>query len=213
VNARNQKFLESLSSMTRFVVGVVSGTILVTGMIGSTAQAQTILNGPATLSIFNGAVADRLTVAYTVTDNSGLYTYDYNVSNPSTDSSGTVASFEVGFNAGASTVVPGSITGGLSGSLIPGSGIEWVAVVTPGNNSGLLAFESYDPPTFANANANGTTPGPWASSNPEGQPVPVPSVLTVTPEPTTTSLLALGLLFVPFRFANFKKTAKTIEKY
>lgn len=189
------------------IVALVSGAVLLSGLFCQTAQAQTILNGTAILAVNAGVAADELTVAYLVADNSGVYTYDYTVNNPGSDP-GTVASFEVGFDATSASVVPGSITGGLLREMITGSGVDWVAVITPGNNSGTLSFESDKAPVFANANANGipNPPAPWASTNPDGNQVPVPDPPNVVPEPATAALLALTALLPPFRPKPLKKT-------
>jgi len=176
------------------------GGILLTGLLCQTSQAQTILyNSTATLPDNAGITDDNLSVAYTVTeDASGLYTYDYTVTNPGTDTA-TVSDFEVGFNTATASVM--NITGGGSVN----NGVDWDTVITPGNNSGTLSFQSYDPPILANANANGAPnlPAPWASSNPGGTQVPVPSVV---PEPATTTLLALTALLLPMRHSLRKKS-------
>lgn len=189
------------------IIALSSVSILLSGLLCQTAQAQTILNSTAILAVNAGLAADELTVAYTVTDNSGVYTYDYTVNNPSSDP-GTVALFEVGFDATSASVVAGSITGGSSGEMITGSGVDWVTVITPGNNSGTLSFKSDEAPVFANANANGSPnpPAPWASTNPKGNQVPVPDPSTVVPEPATTALLALSVLLLPFRSYLLKRT-------
>jgi hypothetical protein len=180
-------------------VASLVGCVFLSGLLSPALQAGQVLNSSATLAISSGAPADALKVAYTVTDNSGLYTYDYTISNPATDP-GTAASFGVGFDATSATVVPGSVSSG--GSMISGSGLDWVAVVAPGHSSATLSFESPDAPTMVNADANGTSPGPWASANPGSSQVPAPgngAQPGIVPEPSAMALLALGVMLVPFR--------------
>lgn len=172
---------------------------MLSGLFSPSAQAQTVIsNGTATLASVDNVTADEVSVAYTVTDNSGLYTYDYIVQAPN---SASVSSFNVGFDGESYTVVPGSVNGGTFGQEVTGIGVDWLVSIPAGGHSGTLSFESYEAPTVGNGNANGnpSPPAPWASTYPGGEHLPVP-----IPEPGTTSLLAMALLALPLRFRGHK---------
>lgn len=192
------------------IITLASAAILLCGLLCQTAQAQTIFlynADTAVLAANNGVSADDLTVTYTVTedesDSPALYTYSYVVFNPVADSSSLVTSFNVGFNSDT----PGALLAGSesgNGADNAGDGVIWnPTVVSAGNSSPTMSFESYDPPVFGNVSENGLgSANPWAS-NPGGQQVPIPNTV---PEPATTSLLALALLFLPLRSTLLKKS-------
>ena len=180
----------------QLTVALAAAAILIFGLSSQTAQAQ---SGTAVLTPTGGISGNNsLSVNYLVTYGSGIYTYSYDVLNPTT---GYVTGFNVQFSDTASVVVP-SINAG--GTLDPALGITWSPAVIDPSSSATFSFESTDPPGFDTANSAGTTPGPWASLNLGGQDVPVPAA--VVPEPATTSLLALTLLLLPFRSTLLKKS-------
>jgi hypothetical protein len=205
---------------TKPVIALASGAILL-GSVGSvlcqTAQAQSVIIPWTTVPLADvvgvATGPDALAVAYEVTENpfDGVYTYSYTVDNPSGDPA-IVEAFSIGFNTSpAGAVLTGSVMGGAAWANT-GTGLLWVDIITPGNNSGTLyggvslSFESYDVPTYGNADATGSDnpPSPWAS-DPYGSQVPVPNTVVV-PEPTTTALLALtALLLLPFRSTILKR--------
>jgi hypothetical protein len=193
------------------IIALVSGAILLFGVLGQTAQAQSVIQlGSAQLANISGTSngPEALTVNYEVTLSAGVYTYLYSVANPSGDvilapapgagSPEVVDAFAVVFNTllpGA--YVPGSQAGGTGLQNNGASGLFWsFPGVNPGSSSPTLSFQSDMPPTLGNANASDSVPpSPW-SSVPYGQMVPVPSTV---PEPMTMVLLALPLALVPFR--------------
>jgi hypothetical protein len=172
-------------------MALASGAILLTGGLCQTGRAQEILNSSATLP---GAASVSIPVAYQVFDNSGVYTYDYEVSNPAGDSA-AVLSFSVGFNS----TTPGALVAGGNGANNSGLGVIWnPTIVLAGDTSSTLSFLSDEAPIMGNASVNGTLnpPGPWGSTSDPSTEVPVPSPV---PEPEVTSLLSLAMLLLPFQ--------------
>jgi len=186
-------------------LALIAATILLSGLFCQTVQSQSVItNGTATLGPTSGGSGNELSVAYTVTDNDGVYTYDYTVNNPSTDT-GVVTSFEVGFDTSPLGAVDPTSVGDsgpqISAPGVQSVGVDWYPIIGVGDSE-TLWFQSDEPPTLGNANANGNNPpGPWASTLPGGQQVPVPYLI---PEPATTSLLAMTLLALPLRFRGHK---------
>ncbi len=205
-------------------LGVLAfGTILTTGLLCQTAQAQPIVllplspGGPADTgtsvladSYGSNSGPEAITVYWSVSESSNaVYTYTYAISNAVgdvvLDNNGNptltpeiVDAFSVGFD----TTQPGlyimnSQVGGLFDLNNLSAGLFWAFTpVNPGTVSGPLSFQSDMPPIPGNANAQDRNPpSPWAS-NPDGQEVPVPGEV---PEPSTTVLLALASALLPFR--------------
>lgn len=147
-----------------------AGLVVVTAV--TTVQATPVagFNGTATLDSASSPGND-ITVTYSVDLTAGIYTYDYTINNPATDST-TVDFFNVGFDASA----PGAVLGGNYLTASSG-GVNWlITPVQPGFSSSLLFFTSDLAPTWGNANAQDhNPPSPWASY-PGGNPVPVPNV-------------------------------------
>src|ERR1017187_2409213 len=200
---------------SKTVVALVAGAILLSGLLGQTAQAVLLTeSGTSVLADAFGVNTgpEALTVSWSVVENVSLiYTYTYTVNNPvgdvvlnnngsPTSTPEIVDAFSVAFDTTVpGAFVPGSQIGGLYDANNGVSGLFWAfAAVNPGANSGPMSFQSELPPTLGNANAlDQNPPSPW-SSNPNGQQVPVPT--TSVPEPTSTTLLALtALLLLPFR--------------
>jgi hypothetical protein len=201
-----------MRTQPKSIAAVASGAVLLSGLAGQSAKAQSVtLNTPeqSILADVNGGTGpNALTVDWEVTDNSGVYTYSYTVQSPT---AAEAASFSVGFNTAATDPVDISGDGAINYSGAVGIGVIWNPLynntdtvgVQPGETSQTLTFESDSPPVLGNANVNGSNPnGPWAS-NPYGHEVPVPFAL---PEPATVSLLALGLMLFPFRSSIRKRT-------
>ncbi|MGD0814571.1 MAG: hypothetical protein ABSA83_13275 [Verrucomicrobiota bacterium] len=178
-------------------VARVFGALLVSSLLSQTIQAQGVLKGTATLADSAGVAADDLTVAYKVTDKSGVYTYRYTVSNPRQESA-IVTTFEVGFDATSATVVAGSLKGGHWREIIAGSGLEWGTAIRPGHRSLTLSFESDEAPVFGSAAASDVhePAAQWASTNPGGSQLLVPDPPIAVPEPATLALLAGTLLLL-----------------
>ena len=184
------------------IVALAVGAILLSGLLGQTAQATLITSGTAILANALGTASgpEALTVNYSVNLTSGIYTYAYTVNNPAGDviltgpnagSPENVDAFSVGFDTTvAGAYIAASQTGGVFDENNGTSGLFWAfGAVNPGTSSGTLSFLSELPPTLGNANAqDANPPSPW-SSFPNGQQVPVP--LTV-PEPGTWALVAIG---------------------
>jgi len=199
------------------MAALVSGAILLSGVLCQTAQAQGLLNesGASILADVNGTATgpEALTVSWSVVENAPSdYTYTYTVNNPSGDvllpgsyapgTSEIVDSFSLDFNAALPDAVVSGPIGGNSAFNFGAYGLYWVLspdVVRAGTSSGLLSFQSELPPSPGNASASDDSPpSPWASPN--GSPVPVPGTGNFSvPEPATTTLLALtALLLLPF---------------
>lgn len=179
-----------------------------------TLHAQTTLveSGTATLAdVFGVSIGpEAVQVSYFVLDNSltDLYTYGYNILNPAGDvvlnqdgsptTTGEVFStFTLTFNPEANHItatIPNGGTFKQDGTVA----VTWTfPTVAAGGVSELLAFQSPNPPTMANASVGGgaTPPSPWSSIG--GQQVPVPRA---APEPSSTALVGLGAMFLlPFR--------------
>lgn len=163
------------------------GSVLLLGGLCQPAHAQIVL-GQGYSSILGDSYGDTsgpevLTVNWMVTFGSGVYTYDYTVSNPADDvtpaGSSTpepVVSFNVGFDT-ALYYVPSSAAGATS-IAVTSSGITWTfdTALAPGLTSGTVSYESDYGPVYGNAGAlDANPPSPWASF-PDGQQVAVPGV-------------------------------------
>jgi hypothetical protein len=214
---------EKMKTCVKPIVALAAGAILLTGALCQTARAQNIVvESDLTPSILAPTPAppggyavnpqEYLSVAWEVTENlsDSVYTYYYDVSNPSGDvlynsdgSLGTtledVAYFSVDFPT-TGNYVPGTIHGGGAVQFTANT-IEWLVNIPAGGTSGVLQFDSDIPPTLGNAtSSDSAAPAPWTSANPDGTLVPVP-----VPEPATTTLLALtALLLLPFRSNIFR---------
>ena len=189
------------------IVALAVGAILLSGLLGQTAQAQLLLNESGTSILadsFGTATGpEALTVSWSVVESVTLgYTYSYSVNNPvgdvvlgntglPTSTPENVDAFSVSFDTTvAGAYIAASQTGGVFDENNGNGGLFWAfAAVNPGTSSGPLSFLSDLPPTLGNANAqDANPPSPW-SSNPFGQQVPVP---TTVPEPGTWVLVAMG---------------------
>jgi hypothetical protein len=195
------------------LIALVSGPILLAGLLCQTAHAATVMveTNTAVLADILGANTgpEALTVGYSVTKDtiSDIYTYTYTVNNPAGDVilGGADAGqpeildlFSVDFNASVLGAVLGTPTGGTFGENNGIFGISWFLLtpnVAAGANSGPLSFESLDAPIMGDASASDANPpSPWDSS-PDGNPVPVPFV----PDSTSTMPLLAGMmLLLPF---------------
>jgi hypothetical protein len=200
------------------IIALASGAILLSGSLCQTAQATLIAAGTSILAGNDGnggttTGSEALTVSWTVTEDlSDIYTYSYNVNNPSGDivittpittaegiagNPEVVDSFSVDFNV----LIPGALVSTPTGGIIgfnDGSGVAWsLPGIAPNTSSGPLTFESLLAPYLGNASASDADPpSPWGSV-PGGQQVAVPGITGVSvPEPTT--LISGALLLVPF---------------
>jgi hypothetical protein len=204
-----------MKSHKKPIGALAAGAILLGGLLNQTAQAQSVLieSGTSILANVFGTTTspEALTVSWFVVENTAtaVYTYAYNVNNPSGDvmlsntdqptaTPETVDGFSLSFN----TTLPGAFiapgTAPIGGTLQNNgaNGLAWAFVpVAPGSSSPLLTYQSNLSPANGNASADGgVPPAPW-STVPFGQPVPMPRP---TPEPTTTALFALALVILPF---------------
>jgi hypothetical protein len=187
-----------------------------TDLSSQTAQAQNTLveSGTSTLANVFGISTgpEALTVSWFVFENSlnDVYTYQYNVNNPSgdvvlngpnspTSTPEIVDSFSLTFDATvAGAIVSATAPVGGSFQNNGANGIAWTFPdVSPGTSSPLLAFQSALGPGPGNASAaDAVPPSPW-STVPNGASVPVPRAV---PEPEATSLIAMaGLFLLPLR--------------
>ena len=197
----------SMKIHPKTIIALAAGAILLSGLLGQTAQAQLLLNESGTSILADSLGAntgpEALPISWSVVENASLiYTYTYTVNNPVgdvvLDNTGTptstpepVDAFSVGFDTTApGAYIMNSQTGGVFDENNGPVGLFWLlGSVNPGTSSGPLSFQSDRPPTLGNANAqDANPPSPW-SSNPNGQQVPVP--ITV-PEPGTWALVAIG---------------------
>ena len=210
-----------MTTRVKPIAALASGIFAWTCVLCTPAQAQTTLvsYGTSTLAdvFLTSSGSEALSVSWFVVENSSasgnVYTYSYNVNNPSGDdvlnNNGTPTTtpetfdtFSLTFNAS----IPGAIisaTAPLNGSWANNgaNGVMWTFPdVSPGSSSPLLAFQSALPPVLGNAGAGGGAipPAPW-SSVPAGTPVAVPAPKAV-PEPGTMALMVVAALaLVPFR--------------
>jgi hypothetical protein len=197
------------------IIALASGVLLLPGLLCQSAQAQGTFyeSGTSVLAddVDTATGPEALTVSWFVAGNTdNLYTYGFNVNNPTGDvelpgapdqgAPEMVGSFSLSFDA----TVPGAF---VSGNAPAGGtfanegtgGLTWTfPAVSPGAVSGLLVFQSDLPPSLtgqASAGGGAIPPSPW-STFPAGTPVPVPRGV---PEPVTTDLLALtALMMLPF---------------
>jgi hypothetical protein len=193
------------------IVALLSGAILLLGGLCQTTQAQGIVAGTMTDMLILGSTAIGVTDSPTtdinvdswVTQTGSLYTYNYIIHDPTSD---TVGQFSVSQNPGV-TVTMTPTTGIFENA--NGSTILWFWTTAPpvpanGGVSPTLSFTSTEAPVLGDANAtdSGSAPSPWATVSTLGQELYVPQAV---PEPTTTALLAGCLLFLSFRSTIFKK--------
>jgi hypothetical protein len=195
------------------IVALTFGAVLLFGGLCVTSQAQGVVGSneitmTATIPD-SGNTADELVVQSVVTGPvGGNYTYTYDVFNPGTDPA-VVNSLTVDFN----TAYPGAFGNFVntpSGDIAQnttGNNLGWAFFVTPiapGSSSGPLSYTSTLLPTSGNADATGNDdpPSPWAADT-AGSQVLVPNVPTI-PEPATTTLFAVSLLALVFRFSLLK---------
>jgi hypothetical protein len=199
---------------------LAAGAVVLSCLLGQTAQATLITSGISVLADTYGANTgpEAVTVNYSVNLNAGVYTYAYVVNNPAGDiqlpgsphpgSPEIVDTFSVAFNTGLTgAYIPFSASGGLF-SVVGGTGISWILipVIPAGSSSGMLSFESLLPPVPGDATAQDSNPpSPWASF-PDGQEVPVPGP-TVPDSMNTMAMLASMLLFLPFASILKKKAS------
>jgi len=202
-----------MKTQSKPIVALASGAVLLFGVLCQTSHAQEIIaSNTVTLADANGNTSGptTLSVQYEVTETSGVFTYDYVVSNPLGDYQGAnpnyVGGFEVRFDAADAGIT--GLSGGFGSQNDGSSGVTWYLAVAPGGNSGTLQFQSdnaYDLNT-ANATGSDNPPGPWNSLN-SSELVAAPNP-PVIPEPATTSLVALSLVFLALKpnILKFKKS-------
>jgi hypothetical protein len=181
------------------------GSILVAGLFVSVLSCQQALGIPISLnqeytssltSAFAGGGSITVNWEVSTTLNPGVYTYEYQMVNPLTDTT-TVDNFGVSFNA----ILGVTVQSAGNGTLVPGLGVQWgpFAAVAAGasgpalGSANVLYFTSMLLPVFGNAQASDSVPpSPWSS----GQQVAIPNI----PDGGTTVLLlgaalsALGLI-------------------
>lgn len=199
------------------------GAILLSGLAGQAIRADTIVtveSGLAILADVNGdtSAPEALSVCYQVTEdlNTDIYTYSYDISNPTGDqvlggqntgASEIVDTFKIAFDADApGAYISGSATGGVLGAILVGAdsnGLSWF-IPSPyiaAGQSNTVTFESYLSPVAGLATAqDANPPSPW-TSYPNGNPVPVPG-----PDATSTLALLGGVMaLLPFGSALKKK--------
>src|ERR1017187_10609746 len=127
------------------IVALAVGAILLSGLLGQTAQAQLLLNESGTSILADSLGAntgpEALPISWSVVENASLiYTYTYTVNNPVgdvvLDNTGTptstpepVDAFSVGFDTTAGgAYISGSQTGGLFDENNGTAGLFWLLV-------------------------------------------------------------------------------------
>lgn len=178
----------------------------------SYAQGTFVEGGTTTLadSLGTATGSEALNVQWAVYDQSGVYTYFYQLNNPAGDvvlnsegqpisptTPAVVNTFQLYFD----TSVPGSfLSGNQTFNYGNANGLLWVfpTAVSPGSSSELMAFQSDLAPGTGSASAlstfGGSPPSPWAQSL-SSTPIAVPQA---APEPETISFLVLTALGLPF---------------
>ncbi len=153
-------------------------------MTVTTAQATWIVGPTAATLASQNTPGDNITAWFVVDLTAGLYTYDYQLVNTSSD---TIDAFTVSFN----TTGIGAYLAGNNTSMDPNT-VTWTfAPVASGGTSGVFFFTSLVAPTWGNAGAlDSVPPSPWSSLAPGGQQVTVPGV----PDGGATVMLLGGAL-------------------
>jgi hypothetical protein len=161
---------------------IIAGAAALLAVADST-QAQVVLSGTSTWAN-TGATGPNpdLTVAYSVFDASGLYTYSYTLT--------VAASNPVnGFTVDASFVNPGSAN---LGGLIANGFVVWTFV--PGTTSTTVSFTSNFAPTLGGGSAfDGVPSVAWsATASQNGG-----SELIAVPVPEASTVMAGALMVLP----------------
>jgi hypothetical protein len=182
------------------------GVVLLSGVLCQTAHATFIEGGTSTL---NSAIAggQSMTVSWSVTETSHIYTYDYTVNDPTgevqtgTHTPESIDYFSVSFDTTPSgVVIPGSQAGGSSQQNDGVNGLAWNFAINPGQNSPTLSFNSYDPPGLSDAEAEDHfSPSPWLSGD-----------LVPTPVPEATTLIMGATLLLPFGASTLRGLRKKL---
>jgi len=175
------------------------GTAALLACLMGAAEVKASIVIPSTSVTWAGQTDPTTTVGvnFNVTDNSGIYTYSYTVTD-NAPADKPLTSFEVDLFAGAaaSITVPTAPAGYAyydNGTTVTWSSTGVTPLVAGGGGSATLTFTSTLAPGYDSGSAIDDGPGPWG---PAGKPalfVPSP---VVVPEPTT--LIAGALLVLPF---------------
>jgi hypothetical protein len=203
--------------MKRYIkpsIALVSGPVLLAGLLCQTAQAQQTSGQSASSLSVGGSISgvtimadeaganygssEILTVDWSVGEpSSGSYVYTYTVYDPAGDvilppnaqagSPENVDLFDLDFNPTLVGAVTGSSSANGPGYDIGSTAFEYGIYIDAGQNSGPLVLDSDLPPTSGDASASDATPpSPWSSS-PNGGYFPVPGPVSATPFTVTNN--------------------------
>jgi hypothetical protein len=204
---RLQQQKTNMKMQSKPTIALVAGAVLLFGALSPSARAQGLIaSNTVDITDPGNVAANDLSVQYEVFDNSGVFTYDYVVANPST-STKYLGDFEVyvnthiagsAFNVSTTSSDPGDF------QTATGSGVDWFfgSPIAPGSKTATLSYQSDYTYFLGTANASGTDN--WASSNPGGELVATANA-PVIPEPSTTALFGAALLLVAIRPTIFKR--------
>jgi hypothetical protein len=190
-------------SMNKFLITSAIGAI---AAIAGSAQAQVVLTGTGYFTQAGGANPE-LQVNYSVTDNSGLYTYSYTFQVGQISNGNFVAESQNGvtsFAVDASYVVSANqSTLGATG--IIGDGYVFWNYSNDTTYSDTVSFTSDNPPVLGGGSANDGFPSvSWSALAPGGVDVAVPV-------PEASTVLAGLLMVVPLGIGALRAIRKDRE--
>jgi len=180
-------------------IALACGAMLLFGMLCQSANAESGTSILATQATTDPS--EQLTIDWSVVENSGVYTYTYDVYNPSGDvlwpatDPAVPESFE-DFYIGVNYSLVTSISDG--GTDFGSHSIKWFLdpSIAPGSSTGDLVITSDYGPVMSSAKANDQNePSPWNTTYAGGTPIPVPGAVPDTAN--TMILLGSTLVLLP----------------